>query len=248
MVSLLTAQECNNQNVSNNKDLQLQKEQGLRDSLITAGINKGVESSNSELFKSLSAAFANQYLKIDTLQNTIKVIRDSLNTSVTYNYAQDDPTIIIESDGISLNPLSSGKYEGSIKFNSCNAGSKIIKTNSYVLAIFNNHTYYYEKIDPLSEGQKIPINYPWIYFFSVIDPSGGKTTGINKVFLCIDGTYTNMDSTKTYNINDAYVYVKTKNETSVMRKEDRVKLKQATTKLLMDNSQLDTKTLIGLPM
>ena len=85
MIWTLTAQEFNTQNSNDNKDLLLKKEIIFRDSLITVGIRSGVDSSSNRLFKNLSKAFADQNLKIDTLQNTIYIIKDSIKTSITNN-------------------------------------------------------------------------------------------------------------------------------------------------------------------
>ncbi len=102
MAIILITQELNNQNSNENKNLLLKKEQENRDSIITSRVNIGVESTSRRLFDNLSKAFSAQNLKFDTLKNIIEVVRDSLKTSVINNYAQDDPMLFIDTNGVFL--------------------------------------------------------------------------------------------------------------------------------------------------
>lgn len=78
---ILGLQEVNNRNISKNKDNELNKEQNSRDSLISTGINKGVDTSNQKLFKDLSVAFMKQGLQYDSIKKQIIVLKDSVGKS-----------------------------------------------------------------------------------------------------------------------------------------------------------------------
>lgn len=87
------------QESDNQKDALLKKERDARDSIISARIAAGVDSSSNKLFNDLSIAFANQNLLIDTVKKRIESLRDSAKT-VIINASKDLPRLIIRDDGI----------------------------------------------------------------------------------------------------------------------------------------------------
>lgn len=90
---VLILQEINNRSISAKKDYELSAEQTNRDSKITSGIKKGVDSSNTKLFDDLSIAFKKQGLRFDTIRKEIKRVRDSVK--VVKNYG-DMPLISVK--------------------------------------------------------------------------------------------------------------------------------------------------------
>lgn len=82
MVVLLALQEWNSQAKSDKKDNVLEKERTERDSIITKGIQHGVDSSSKRLFNDLSEAFAKQELKFDPITKEIKNLKDSIKNLV----------------------------------------------------------------------------------------------------------------------------------------------------------------------
>jgi hypothetical protein len=82
MVVLLAIQEWNSQAKSDKKDNLLKKERTQRDSIITEGIQHGVDSSSKKLFNNLSEAFAKQELKFDPIKKEIKNLKDSIKNLV----------------------------------------------------------------------------------------------------------------------------------------------------------------------
>lgn len=90
----LAFQEINSRNVSYNNSLDFHKEQSLRDTKITEGVNVGVGKETNKLFKKLSIAFKKQGLQVDTVRSEVRKLRDSIKTTVING---EDPLIILQS-------------------------------------------------------------------------------------------------------------------------------------------------------
>jgi hypothetical protein len=112
ITSILILQEWNTQIKStqkeeeikvegNKRDSLLKKEIKLRDSIITTQVSKGIDSSRKKLFEDISIAFATQGLVLDTVRKRVEKISDSSKKIINY-YAQDDPILTIDTDGISI--------------------------------------------------------------------------------------------------------------------------------------------------
>jgi hypothetical protein len=143
ILTLLIGQEINNQNLSYNKDKTLINEQLKRDSLITVGINSGVDSVTNTLYDKLSIAFLKQNLKIDTLKNTVT---DLSKSNKTINIINDkDPTILINSKSGDWSGIKfrNGRYY--ITIESHGAGSTNFNIECYLLIEFNDGTKKIEK-------------------------------------------------------------------------------------------------------
>ncbi|MBN8668694.1 MAG: hypothetical protein J0M30_14445 [Chitinophagales bacterium] len=91
------------------KDGLLKVERDNRDSIISARITSGVDSSTNKLFTDLSIAFANQNLRLDTVRKRIESLRDSAKT-VIVNNARDLPRIIIREDGIKIRQINDTSF------------------------------------------------------------------------------------------------------------------------------------------
>ncbi len=217
---LLTSQEWNGQLKNsrdakkaveeiNKKDSLLKKERNQRDSFITQGIKHGVDSSSKKLFEDISKAFKSQGLKIDTLKNTIKIIRDSAR--VINNYSQNDPFLSIDSNGIKLTERNGSNYHHSVNFTSHDAGSDNYKIKMYVVFQYSDGTRkYVSQTSLLNYRDKMP-------------KDGGISTGFNSysskeianIFIYIKGEYTTLDGRKSYNIDALYMYLSKTNLTKM---------------------------------
>jgi hypothetical protein len=206
MFVILVCQEYNSWASDKNKDIILEKERNSRDSLITIGIKSGVESSSDKLFKNLSMAFAKQNLKIDTLRNTVIKLKDSVSTTIN-NYAQEDPVLSIEIDGIYLKSKQDTKYDYGLAFKSMDAGSTNYKVLNHIFVEYKNGTYSLHNVDFLS-NVKIPKNGKWTTGFQI-----HSLNNIKFIYVYIKGTYTTLDGIKSYPIDDIYVYEEETKET-----------------------------------
>ncbi|MFH7013135.1 hypothetical protein ACHRV5_14805 [Flavobacterium sp. FlaQc-52] len=79
---ILALQEVNNRNVSKNNSNAFNKEQSSRDSIITNGINSGVNKATENLFNNLSIAFKKQGLQYDMIKNQVSKLKDSIRITV----------------------------------------------------------------------------------------------------------------------------------------------------------------------
>ncbi len=129
---VLVCQEVNTNNINYNNSLLLKSEQNKRDSITADGIKSGVDSSYNTLFEKLSMAFADQNLKIDTIQDKLVIIKDSIKTSIINNNVGDDPILLIDSIGFSPNKSKPEYYD--ISFTSKDAGSTnfVIEVRLYI--------------------------------------------------------------------------------------------------------------------
>lgn len=216
MVVILIAQEINNQNSNQNKNLQLKREQNSRDSLITIGINNGVDISSKKLFENLSKAFISQNLKIDTLQNTITLIKDSIRTSVVNNYAHEDPVLFIDETGIKSDSVDNNVNRFSIIFTSQDAGSTQFNIKTKILIEFIDKTIDFGISNFFPDNIKIPKNSSWSTYFII-----NSSKVINVIYLHVKGTYTTVDREKEYTINDLYLYENKLQKTSIVLTEKR---------------------------
>jgi hypothetical protein len=201
MLFLLTAQEFNNQNISDNNTFSIKKERRKQDSIITTGIKLGVESNSKKLYQDLSTAFAKEGLKIDTLKKTITKL-ESLKPTVN-NYSQNDPVLRINKEGVSLKEKKNNIDKYGLKITSSDAGSTNHKILCYLLSEFADKTYDLSKINLFPENLKIPKNGNWETSFN----DNIKADGEN-IYIYLKGTYTTLDGTKKYNIDDLYCYNK----------------------------------------
>lgn len=193
MLLLLALQEINNQNLSYNKDLELKKETNKRDSIITSGIKSGVSENRKKLFGDLSNAFAKQNLKLDTLENTIIRIKDS--TNIVNNFVQDDPVLLIPSNGIEY---ISDEKNFKISLRSSVAGSSNFDIICYLLTKYKDG-YDLTRFNLFPDYLKIPKDSNWETWYSA-----NHYDQIEIQYIYLIGKYTTVDKSKSYIIDDVY--------------------------------------------
>jgi hypothetical protein len=177
------------------------------DSTITAGVKSGVDSSRRVLFEDLSIALAKQNLQLDTLTKSLTIIKDSTRNIVN-NYSQDDPVLIIDTGGIKL---INGK-EGMIYISSKDAGSTNFNLKSFIFNLnYQNKVFYIDSMHLLSRSIKIPKNNKWEVNFNLDckEPLKG-------LFVYTKGTYTTLDGTKKYRLDNLYFFDLKDNITSLI--------------------------------
>lgn len=216
-VIILIAQECNNQNSNKANSLQLVKERNYRDSIVSVGIRKGVDSSSNKLFKNLSKAFAEQNLRIDTLKNTVIKLKDSVKTTIN-NYSQEDPVLIIKSKDIILKSKQSNSSECFITFTSIDAGSGNYDVKTYILVEYIDGAYGFINTNML-EGIKFSKNGSWKTGFNT-----NSKIEVKNIYVHIIGKYSTLDRTKKYNIDDIYMYEKSSDITTTALEPIRSKI------------------------
>lgn len=210
MLIFLIAQEYNNQNLSENNNLTIKEERKKQDSIITVGINSGVKSSNRKLFSDLSTAFAEQGLKIDTLKKTIVKLED-IKPNTTNNYSQNDPVVRINSDGVFYKEKRNGIDIYGLKIMSVDAGSTNHKILCYLLSEFSDGQYDLSRMNVFPQSLKIPKDRNWECSFR----NDVKADG-NRIYIYLKGSYTTLDSVKTYQVDDLYFYDKKDNKCSML--------------------------------
>ncbi len=216
---LLIGQELNNNAINDEKDNLLKTERNHRDSIITAGVNEGVESNRRKLFQDLSEAFRKQELRLDTLKKDVNRIRDSTKNTVNY-YNQTDPTLMIDGNGVTQKTKSNLKTTYEVAFSSHDASSTNFNLNCFILLQGADGSYFdLGKVNFFPKGVQIPKDGKWTTSFNV--ETGEQ---INEIELYITGTYKSSDGIKSYNIDNVYSYDLKTNETTLYLDNNRIKI------------------------
>jgi hypothetical protein len=215
---LLVSQEWNNQNREKRNNSVLKKERDDRDSVITEGIKAGVDSNRKKLFEDISKAFLQQELRIDTVNKTIKIIRDSLKKTTINNYSEGDPVIIIGNNGIFPKDKSvmNGAYK--ITFKSVDEGSTNYNIVCYLLTEDKDGNDL-SKINFFPKNLKLAKNAEWTTGFGSFSSPPAKT-----IYVYLKGSYTTLDGAKLYKLDDLYLYNSAENKVSILLNSERDKI------------------------
>ena len=216
---VLTLQEINTQSKTRLSENTLRKEQLKQDSLITEGINKGVDSSRKKLFEDISKAFLIQELKLDTVKKEIVRIRDSAK-NITNNYAQqEEPVILIDTNGIKLLTQYNKERNYLISFKSQDAASTNFNVICYLITPIEGNNFQVEKGDIFPHDLQISKNGLWsIDFTTYTDPVPFE------LYINLIGTYTNLYNTRTYKVDNVYVFDMKKNRLNTLIGSERQKV------------------------
>ena len=217
IIILLSLQELNSKSIADKKednlkreiskkDSLIQNQSALRDSSITNGIKKGVDLNRQRLFDDISKAFSKQELRLDTVKKNVERIRDSAK-NVTNNYSQIDPVLVIAENGIKIKEKLKNSIGYSIVFASRDAGSTNFKIKGYLLVMYSDGDTTKSKIDIFPKNLKISANSYWTTGFRTI-----TSDLATNIFLYVEGTFTTLDGTKSYNIEDVYQFTSKTNE------------------------------------
>ncbi|MEQ1797360.1 MAG: hypothetical protein ABL872_05370 [Lacibacter sp.] len=215
---LLAGQEFNNQRSIEKSALLLKNEMLSRDSVITESVRNGVDSNRKALFDDLSEAFAKEQMMLDTLNDKIEILRDSVKTTIVNHYSGDDPILMM--DKTAILPNDSTKRTGGYKlsFKSVDAGSSGFDVVCYILTEDKNG-YDLSKFNLFPKGLKIPKNSSWTTGYGTNDMPSPKT-----IHIYVKGTYQNADGTKKYKIDNVYEYSSIDNKTSLLLNKARERI------------------------
>ena len=165
---VLTSIFASIQFIQNEKDKKaLNNERDIRDSIITAKINYGNDSSRKILFSNLSEALAKQNLQYDSSQKRIeKLITDS-SKRVTNVISENEPSLMLNTNPVTLDS-SNGNYryfginikafKGEVY--NANLHLKVIKESNKELSLFKINSDVGIENERLTEGMRtfIPVN------------------------------------------------------------------------------------------
>lgn len=210
MIITLFWQEYNNQAIGRNKDSILQKERDSRDKLITNGITKGVDSITSQLFENLSIAFVKQNIKIESLNLQIGKLSDSKQLSLN-SYSSNEPLLFIDSLGIYLKQNKDFNSSYGISFKSAGAGSSSFDIQTYLLTFYSDGIFDLGKVDFFQKNLKIAKDYQWSTGFNIY-----SKVKVKKIYINLKGEYKSFDTTKSYAIDNLYVYDAVRNRCSIV--------------------------------
>ncbi|TBN15435.1 hypothetical protein [Hyunsoonleella pacifica] len=205
ILSLLIGQEINNQNLNRNRDFQLLNERQERDIFI----KKGIDSSTSKIFNNLSKAFAEQGLKIDSVNNSIIKLRDSIKSTIRVD-KQPFSVFKIDTSGISIKKDTNNKDYINISFTSRDAPSYDLNVTCYLLTVFNNKAHELYKLNPLPKHQIYPTNAIWDFRWMT------NIEDISKIYLRAIGTYKSVGKKKLFHIDDIIIYDNKTKENNVL--------------------------------
>jgi hypothetical protein len=199
---------------NNNRQIQ-DRQQKTRDSTITSGINKGVDSSRKVLFKDLSDALAMQNLRLDTVTNTLTKISDS--SKIINNYAQTDPTLAIENGGFRLAEQIENRYTYTYDITSFSAASTNFDLYLNLILIPKiGPMKYIDKIKCLTTKSQISANGKISNLFLTLTT---KESFIG-FYILLNGTYTSADGQKKYSCEQLYQYNPILNNISLIMDEN----------------------------
>lgn len=197
---LLILQEYNNQNSSINKDFIISQERDSRDSLITTGIKEGINHSNNQFYENIANAFANQGLELDTLNNTIIKIKDSLETRTVY-YNQPEPVLFIKQNGIYIKESTNLSKHYAIEFVSQDAGSTNFQIECYILSEHLDKTNHLSRMNFFTKKMRLPKNSVWKSGYRSIN-----SKECSLIYFYLKGQYSTLDNKKTIKIQDIYQF------------------------------------------
>lgn len=203
LVLILAGQEINTQNTN-------KKEVSYRDSIVTAGVKSGVDSSSNKLFNKLSKAFAKQNLKIDTLNSTVIKLKNSTKTTVN-NYSSENPVLTIEGNGLVLKSKQNSIFDYLLSFTSNDAGSTNFNLSIYMLTEFSDNSYTLTKPDFLNQNIKIPKGGKWTIGFQI-----DSKQDVKNIYFYVKGNYSTLDEKFTYKTDQVYIYEEVDKITSTL--------------------------------
>jgi hypothetical protein len=186
------------------------QEKRRSDSIIANEIQKGVELNRKQLFDDLSEAMAGQNLKLDTVTNSIKSLRDSTIT-VIYNSPRENPIIIVRGNGITHQQVKD-TIIFELVITSTQAAAKILFINYLCELNYSDGTKDWTKISPFLKRKFIaPKEQPFSRKFYV-----QATKEVKFVKIILMGKYSDEGGYSRKTMLDVYEYDLSTKQTSFM--------------------------------
>lgn len=197
MLILLILQEWNNQRLIENHDYITNIQNKQRDSTITVRVDSGIVTNRKMLFDDLSFSFKEQNLKIDTLDQKLIILKDSIRQTVN-TYSLTDPIITL--DETSLTTGGDGEYH--VRIFCADAGATNFKIDFFILSQYTNAPWALTKINILQNKElKLPAG-GWI----TLEFRNNRPYKIENLYFYLVGSYSNTDQSKIYPIDNVYCY------------------------------------------
>ena len=212
VILLSVAQYILNENKLHQKDVEASNKQAIRDSILKSNYDSSLfvlknkfDTSNIKIVSTISQTLGEYGYLLDSAQKSlVKIIKDSSKTKII---TQEDPILSICSfEGIKLEKNENDKYYYNLKFCSEGAGCTGFNvTASIVLSdsMPSNYFIYLKDNLVLSNEIQIPKDAAYVKYFNFSDKL--KYT---LLYVYVNGAYTNIQRTKTYNIDAVYYYNK----------------------------------------
>lgn len=195
IILILVIQYHNNNNWIRHKDAQLKLEQDTRTEIIQNGVNE----KTSELFDKISRAFANQGIKIDSLNEIIETIEN--NNYTTNNFINEsEPYFVIKTNSLKTYP-----DQIRFRFESLGAASTNFKVDMWALTKWNDSVVKLEKKAFLHKNARIPANME-VDASLITIKKGYNVKNIQEIYALLRGTYSNLNKSKTYTLDALYGY------------------------------------------
>ena len=211
---VLLFQDNNARTIAEKKQVELKKERDERDSLITIGIQAGVDSASNKLFRDISSAFAKQQLKLDTLTNKVSLVK--IPPPKVINSLGESPVIHVPNNGISIRSDLGTLRSYKLTVESRDAGATNFKIRTSILNEYENQKYSLTEMNLFPKGFKTFKNSSFNTGFKSL---GGIKT--KHLYIYFKGTYTSLDGLNTYEIDDLFYFNKKANKTTLKTGSER---------------------------
>jgi len=172
------------------------------------------EYNNQKLSRKNQTEMTNERVQRDSLiadgikRGIVKVIRDSIKSNVINNYSLGDPVLLIENIFLKNKNAKSGEY--GLTFKSVDEGSTNFNILSYLLS-GENGDYDLSKLNFFPKGLKLPKNAEWTMYFG-----SAESPIVDTIYIYLKGSYTKLDGSKLYKIDDVYFYNLSENRASIL--------------------------------
>lgn len=202
ILSLSIWQYFHNRNESDKEKKLASLEQNAKDSIMQKKIQKGIDSGIKMISEGFGRSFNEQGIRMDSLNFTLAKIKDSLKT-IRPQAIEENPTILVYSKGISLDSFLSNNRRIRITLTSVDGGSTNLNLKGSLIILYENKSLIREvKDDPILDyTDRIPKGASKTIWFTI-----PKQAKINRVYLLISGTYTNLNGKRQTIINEMYEF------------------------------------------
>src|ERR1035437_4288503 len=212
VIILSVAQYYLNENELNQKDIEASNKQAIRDSILKSNYDSSLyvlknkfDTSNINIVSTISQTLGKYGYLLDSAQKRlVKIIKDSSKTKII---TQEDPILSICSfEGIKLIKIENGIYYFNLLFCSEGAGCTGFNVNASIVlsdSIPSISFLYLKDNLVLTDELQIPKDAAYLMHFNL-----SEKLKFNLLYVYVNGTYTNIERTKTYKIDAAYYYNK----------------------------------------
>lgn len=228
VIILSVTQYFFNENDLKQKDKEATKKQTIRDSILKSNYDSSLyvlknkfDTSNLYTIATISQTLGKYGYLFDSAQKRlVKIISDSSKTKII---VQADPIVSICSfEGIKLTKTENGLNYFDILLCSEEAGSTGFNINIFIVlsdSIPSNNYFYFKGNLKIRERVQIAKDAAYVQHFNFSDK-----ILFSFLYVYVSGTYTNIDRSKSYKIDDIYYYNKVGHTSGMVEGETRNKI------------------------